>query len=282
MAAYLFVHFIGEQKDGEQIYFSVSRDGLHWEDLNDGKPILCSRTGMRGVRIHTRCAAPGRQNLPHRHRPAHRGRTWLGGCPVQGEPGFDCLGVGGFGALERGEGLPGRPAGGGLRVGPGGRVRPGEREFLVFFASMVKAVSEERSKQRIYAAYTKDFRTFSDTFLYMERDDHVIDTTILENGGRYYRVSKDEVTKRLILEQADSLLGEFAQIDSPVLRNLVGVEGPEGYRLPDGSWCLIADWFLEGKGYLPMVTENLDSGEFRILSRSSTTWGIRKSATAAS
>ncbi len=27
-SAYLFAHFIGEQKDGEQIYFSVSRDGL--------------------------------------------------------------------------------------------------------------------------------------------------------------------------------------------------------------------------------------------------------------
>ena len=51
-----------------------------------------------------------------------------------------------------------------------------------------------------------------------------------------------------------------------MLRDLVGVEGPEGYRLPDGSWCLIADRFLEGKGYLPMVTENLDSGEFCILS----------------
>ena len=33
MAGYLFVHFTGEDKDGEQIYFSLSRDGLHWEDL---------------------------------------------------------------------------------------------------------------------------------------------------------------------------------------------------------------------------------------------------------
>ena len=37
---YLFAHFIGEQKDGEQIYFSLSRDGLHWQDLNGGKPVL--------------------------------------------------------------------------------------------------------------------------------------------------------------------------------------------------------------------------------------------------
>lgn len=50
MAAYLFAHFIGEEKDGEQIYFSVSRDGLHWRDLNNGTPVLFSQTGTCGVR----------------------------------------------------------------------------------------------------------------------------------------------------------------------------------------------------------------------------------------
>lgn len=50
MAGYLFVHFIGEQENGEQIYFSVSKDGLHWHDLNAGKPILYSETGTCGVR----------------------------------------------------------------------------------------------------------------------------------------------------------------------------------------------------------------------------------------
>jgi len=50
MAAYLFAHFIGEEKNGEQIYFSVSQDGLHWKDLNYGKPVLLSQIGTCGVR----------------------------------------------------------------------------------------------------------------------------------------------------------------------------------------------------------------------------------------
>ena len=50
MAAYLFAHFIGEQKDGEQVYFSVSRDGLHWKDLNNGNPVLYSKIGEAGAR----------------------------------------------------------------------------------------------------------------------------------------------------------------------------------------------------------------------------------------
>ena len=50
MAGYLFSHFIGEEKDGEQIYFAVSRDGLHWKDLNAGMPVLYSHIGTCGVR----------------------------------------------------------------------------------------------------------------------------------------------------------------------------------------------------------------------------------------
>lgn len=47
---YLFVHFIGEQPDGEQVYFSYSEDGLHWKDLNGGSPVLFSDLGEKGVR----------------------------------------------------------------------------------------------------------------------------------------------------------------------------------------------------------------------------------------
>ena len=48
--AYLFTHFIGEQPQGEQIYFSLSKDGLHWKDLHDGKPVICSEVGECGLR----------------------------------------------------------------------------------------------------------------------------------------------------------------------------------------------------------------------------------------
>ena len=54
-------------------------------------------------------------------------------------------------------------------------------------------------------------------------------------------IIKDETEKRLILEVSDALLGEFIQISSPVLAGLKGVEGPEGYLLPDGkTWCLVS------------------------------------------
>ena len=50
-SAYLFAYFKGEGlSQGEQIYFAVSRDGLHWTDLNDGNPVLVSSMGEKGLR----------------------------------------------------------------------------------------------------------------------------------------------------------------------------------------------------------------------------------------
>ena len=51
--AYLFVHFIGDEKTplDEQIYFALSRDGVHWHDLRPaGKPALTWTGGEKGVR----------------------------------------------------------------------------------------------------------------------------------------------------------------------------------------------------------------------------------------
>ncbi|WP_049788733.1 hypothetical protein [Paenibacillus sp. Y412MC10] len=47
---YLFVHFIGDHEDGEQIYFALSEDGMHWQDLNQKQPVLRSTVGERGAR----------------------------------------------------------------------------------------------------------------------------------------------------------------------------------------------------------------------------------------
>lgn len=41
MQAYLFVHFKEKTTpDGEQVYFGLSRDGFHWEEVNGGDPVL--------------------------------------------------------------------------------------------------------------------------------------------------------------------------------------------------------------------------------------------------
>lgn len=266
MAGYLFVHFTGEEKDGEQIYFSLSRDGLHWKDLNRGAPVLRSTIGTCGVRdpFPVRSPLDGKIYLIATDLRIEAGNGWK----AAQERGSRSLIVWETKDLIHFDGPRSCEVGiaqAGCVWAPEAVFDRRKNAFLVFFASMTKNGGSE-GKHRIYASYTKDFREFTETFLYMERENHVIDTTILKSGGRYYRISKDETEKRLILESSDSLTGIFTQIVSPVLAKLKGVEGPEGYLLPDGkTWCLIADRFEEGTGYLPMLTEDLSSGNFRIL-----------------
>ena len=66
MQAYLFVHFRERRTpDGEQVYFGLSRDGFHWETVNDAQPVLWSRLGEKGVRDCTiiRCESDGKYRI---------------------------------------------------------------------------------------------------------------------------------------------------------------------------------------------------------------------------
>ena len=48
---YLFTHFKEKYTpDGEQVYFGISRDGLNWEQVNNGNPILTAELGEKGCR----------------------------------------------------------------------------------------------------------------------------------------------------------------------------------------------------------------------------------------
>ncbi len=265
--AYLFVHFIGEQPSGEQIYFSLSRDGLHWKDLNQGAPTLVTGIGTGGVRD------------PFPIRDPRTGTSYIIGTDL-------CIGSGtSWGdAVTKGsrdifvwksrdlihwEGPKAHTVGipeAGCVWAPEAVFDPEKEEFFLFFASHVQYPGDPAPKHRIYSVTTKDFESFTPARLYIERENHIIDTTILEDEGTYYRISKNETVKRLDLERSDRLEGPFETLRSSTFENLYGVEGPEGYLLPDGkTWCVIADQFAAGKGYLPMLTEDLASGDFRIL-----------------
>jgi hypothetical protein len=94
-------------------------------------------------------------------------------------------------------------------------------------------------------------------FKYIEWAEHVIDTTIVREGGMYYRFSASHDIK---IDCGPQLLGDFVPHQIPAVASLVGVEGPECYRLPDGKWCLIADRIREYKGYVPVVIDDAAAG----------------------
>lgn len=63
---------------------------------------------------------------------------------------------------------------------------------------MVKFAGDLQPKQRIYSSYTSDFRSFTEQFVYLETENHVIDVDIVrEKGGRdnWYKLDIKQVLK---------------------------------------------------------------------------------------
>lgn len=267
MPGYLFVYFTGEDKNAEQVYFSLSKDGLFWKDLNRGNPVLCSDIGEKGVRDPFLVRDP--EN--------HKYYLMATDLRIAADKGWEKAQYDGSKDIIVWESenltLWSEPwkcqlgfEGAGCVWAPEAVYDAEKKEFFVFFASMVKLPGDLKPKQRIYGTYTPDFHSFSKPTVYIERNCHVIDTTLVHTGGVYYRFSKDETCGRIILEKGKSLDGEFVRIRSAGLDQLEGVEGPECYLLPDGhTWCLIVDRFKEKKGYLPVLADDLEKGKFHAL-----------------
>ena len=258
---YLLVHFTGESAEGEQVYFSVSRDGFYWNDLNNGQPVLRSEIGEKGVRdpfiirskegnrfyiIATDLRiANGKGWSAAQHSGSRAIIVWESEDLIHWQKERSCeVGIPEAGCVWAPE-----------------AVYDEERDaYMVFWASMVS------EKHRIYCSYTKDFRTFSEPEMYIERSNSVIDTTIIVDGGIFYRFSKDETTKTIRMDAGSKLQGEFREIHSDVLGHMMGLEGPAAFPLPDGKgWCLMVDRFAEGKGYLPLVCSSLQDGNFKMV-----------------
>ncbi|THF72930.1 glycoside hydrolase family 43 protein [Cohnella fermenti] len=266
-AAYLFVYFIGESEDGEQVYFSLSRDGLHWSDLNNGQPVLRSRLGEKGVRdpFILRAEEESKFYIVATDLRIASGKGWdvaqyEGSRSVIVWESEDLVNW----SAERSAEMD--VPGAGCVWAPETCYDEATQSHWIFWASMVEDGQGGR-KQIIYGSHTKDFRGFSKPERFIERGNHVIDTTIIREGGWYYRYSKDETKKCIVLERSRSLTDPSPEeLSSPDLDSLFGVEGPAIFKFNDrNEWCLLVDQYATGKGYLPLVTDDLAGGRFRIL-----------------
>lgn len=264
---YLMVHFTGESKDGEQVYFSISQDGLYWKELNNGNPILKSTVGEKGVRdpFIIRSACGSKFYIIATDLRIHSGKGW-GSAVSAGSRSIviweseDLIHWSNERLVEIGIPLAG------CVWAPEAIYDEENQDYLVFWASSVQEQGEDSAKHRIYASRTKDFYNFTQPVKYIERDNHIIDTTIIKQDDYYYRFSKDETTKNIRCDRGLSLSGKFENISLPKLESLKGVEGPAGvYLYERNEWCLMLDRFAENKGYLPLVSKNIQKDDFKVI-----------------
>ena len=277
MQAYLFVHFKEKTTpDGEQVYFGLSRDGFHWEEVNCGAPVLWAYFGDKGVRDFTivRCEESGRffifatdLSLAYGMRNQYH-NSWQE-ISRYGSKNFSVwesenlvdwtqqrlvkIGTDDFGCLWAPDIIYDKE----------------NQDYLFHWSS--SHMENQYGAKKIYYSRTKDFEHFSEpAVLYRKEDSGVIDSAIYEEGGMYYLfVKSEENPAKIIMLTSDHAAGPYKRMEA-FDQSMEGVESglyeaPTAVRLEDGRWCLFLDYYGvpgAGQGYVPFVADSLKSGKF--------------------
>jgi hypothetical protein len=266
---YLFATFKGEQTPmTEQVYFVASPDGRAWHELNGGKPVLVSGLGEKGVRdpFLLRSHDGSKFYLLATDLSINLNRNW-GRAVTAGSRAIVIWESDDLVKWSEPRLVPVAAADAGCTWAPEAIYDEKAGDYLVFWAS--KTAADKFAKHRIWAARTKDFVTFGAPFVYIDKPNDVIDTTIVRENGRYYRYSKDEKTKGVIAETGDALDGPWQDIANSSLTSLSGYEGPACFITRPATadrpatWCLLLDHYSRGEGYKPFTAEGLAGGQFK-------------------
>ena len=270
-SAYLMVHFTGESARGEQIYFSVSEDGLHWTELNNGEPVLVSTLGDKGVRDPSIIRSPDGKKfylLATDLRIANR-KGW-GAARFHGSTSLvfwestDLVNWSAPWMVDVASAIPEA----GCAWAPEAIYDDSTGDYFVYWTTL--SPRDGVNEGRIYYARTKDFRSFTPPELYIERKGpgDIIDTQIIEVKGqkhRYYRASRD---LQITIEGANSLTGSWERIGDIAHLGYTGrqVEGPAFFKFnQEQKWALLVDKPGQG-GYFPIVITNFDDPHsFKVL-----------------
>ncbi len=268
---FLFITFKGEQSPmTEQVYFALSKDGLAWEQTNDGKPVLVSKLGEKGVRdpFLLRSHDGKKFFLIATDLSINLNHNW-GRAVTAGSKSIMIWESEDLVKWTEPRLVQVAPDDAGCTWAPEAVYDNETQSYLVFWASTTGR--DQFKKHRIWATRTKDFATFDKPFIYIEKEHTTIDTDIVFDGKKYYRFTKDEKGKAVTMESADKLSGPWTDKPQFSLGKMTGVEGPQCFLLnpaendKPATWCLVLDHYARGAGYHAYVTTDLATGKFEAL-----------------
>jgi hypothetical protein len=285
LAGYSFFYFTGEgNSNGEQIYSAASKgnDPLNWTELNNGQPVLKSSLGEMGVRDPFVMRSPDGDKfyLLATDLKINGGRGWdaeqrTGSRSIMIWESTDLV----HWSQERSAQVA--PPSAGNTWAPEAFWDAKRGDYVVFWASKLYADNDPNhtgdSYNRMMYATTRDFVTFSAPKVWIDPGYSVIDSTVIQNNGTYYRFTKDErnntssspCSKYILEQKSTDLLDpnyDFvaecigkATVDSP---GLSAGEGPTGFKSnTENKWYLFIDEY-GGRGYVPFETTDLNSGKW--------------------
>ena len=265
---YLFAYFTSAtDPDGEQVHFALSAGPapLEWKVLNGGRPVLRSNVGELGVRDPFLLRAAGL--------PGESARYYLLATDLciarrnQATAWEDCIRAGSRSIviwestdLVTWSGprlVEVAPPDAGNAWAPEAVFDAASGTYLVYWASTLHPPSDAPVQQqyhRMFCSTTADFRTFTPARAWIDRGWSVIDSTMVEADGFFYRFSKDELSADSSSPDAKFITVErserpdstrYAAVATGIGKNdVVHGEGPIVVRgLEADSWFLFIDEF---------------------------------------
>lgn len=282
-AGYAFAYFTGERTaDGEQVYLALSRgnDPLHWQELNGGRPILTSTLGDKGVRD------------PFLIRSPQGDRFYLLATDLKmyGNGDWDAAQRHGSRSImvwessdlvhwSQQRSIEVSPPTAGNTWAPEAYWDAQRGTYVVFWASKLYPENDPNhtttTYNRMMYATTKDFSNVSAAKVWNDPGHSVIDSTVIDHNGTYYRLTKDERAassenpcgKFITEDKSADLLDTSWDLVAECIGKATGTspgiaagEGPTIFKSnTEETWYSFIDEFT-GRGYVPFETTDLDSG----------------------
>ncbi|MFD4669127.1 LamG-like jellyroll fold domain-containing protein [Lentzea sp. NPDC058450] len=284
-AGYAFFYFTGESSPvGEQIYVATSNGNnpLDFSEANGGRPILESSLGELGVRDPFILRSPdGRKfYLLATDLKINGGRGW-DAAQRTGSRSIMVWESADLRTWSRQRSVQVSPPTAGNTWAPEAFWDAKRGSYVVYWASKLYAANDPghtgSSYNRMMYATTRDFVTFSPAQVWIDPGYSVIDSTVIEHDGTYYRYTKDErnnsssspCSKYITAEKSADLLdpaydfvAECIGKATPTSPGLSAGEGPTGFKSnTENKWYLFIDEY-GGRGYVPFETTDLASGKW--------------------
>ncbi|MGX1473654.1 UNVERIFIED_CONTAM: beta-xylosidase [Streptomyces canus] len=281
-AGYLFAYFTGEgTADGEQIRYALSRgnDPLHWRELNQGKPVLTSTIGEKGLRDPFVIRSPKGDKFYLIATDLRMYKNSSGSWDDVQRHGSKSVMI--WESTDLVHWTDQRlvkvaPDNAGNTWAPEAYWDDSLGEYVVFWASKLYADDDPghtgSTYNKMLYATTKDFRTFSAPRVWDDPGYSVIDSTVVKYKDTYYRYTKDERDPTSSSPCAKFITGEKSTSLTSTKYDLVADcigsgamdrgEGPTVFKSnTEKKWYLFIDEY-GGRGYVPFETTDLDSGQW--------------------
>lgn len=287
---YLFAHFREKITiDGEQIYFSVSKDGYKWEAVNDGKPVITCDKGEMGcrdiepVRLKDGSFVIIATDLCIvRHMDENHNVNWKY-INSHGSQHLSLWRSDDLISFSKQELIDFSGNDFGCLWAPEVFYDESRDEYLVHWGSTTG--SDNYTHMSIYCSATKDFISFSKPKLFFSKDNEILDSHIVKIDNKYHLFYKNSEHPACNMHAvSDSLYGEYKN-DDAFEEYMLSLEKPGSYeapttlRLADGKWCFMADFFgceKDKMGYVPFLSDSFGNAEFiRCIEKFSFPYGFK-------